>query len=826
MRRLLTTTAIATLVALMTGSAAAQDQDFVGPLDVLIDAFEAPEGAEYVVTLVEFPISDLGTFSDPVGDFEHSSGEDPGFTPDHIDIVHTWSLDFVAGPLEENLFGPTDQNGFWAPTGSFLVEPPNYEPFHTFTGEEIHDGSQYADGAVLFEFRLAGTPIPPVPGRCEYVIWINDPLRGATFVNHPSFPGDPAAGTNVAFGLGLNPEGQGLSATFALEYQEGSGFIHNPLTDVRSFITPDYVGITVPTSQIGEMAAVNFYTFCAEKGFTFEPESTGADQTGLIEVTINDLGVVAIQEQTVVVSTTTVPESTTTVQEKEPAAATEQSDAALEEPGFPWWFVLIGGGLALAIAGWILFREKDDPCKKLLDAWIAAQKSCDDAQRAADDAANDCEEADLDLNDLEDERKDLCKIWPPACWKTEDGGWMQDDRGNRITSRDVHMRKMALGEVWDDYKAGKMTATQVEAKWTEMDTPDFRKEMRDNDKAFKEQLAEIDGDIEDAQRDFDQACELAEKAQTEADVACGKAEAAKKAYEECVSSKVAEAEAAAVASASVSSGSGTDGPTSTEPGSTAPSAMAIAGSNAKDPCEGVDPKRRVRKTGASERPLRVNVDFSVISEVSEGSGRNVTAGKQMVIDLDDVASSLDFFGDMLSAQSAGLHIGKATGGFRQGKYLATTEGVIKGGIEGGMATGVLPEMPTSPLQAGTEVLEQTARLGKFVASKVTEWMANYQIFEVRRTYFYQEITATPAVIEECRKGQGWVCVQKIWEIDVSKLLRHRGKKRTWTINSRQLRYRYRREIQRLSESSANRIKNDARALVAWRAKHEPGPCDP
>ena len=148
---------------------------------------------------------------------------------------------------------------------------------------------------------------------------------------------------------------------------------------------------------------------------------------------------------------------------------------------------------------------RGDPCKKLLEAWQSAQKACDDTQTSADDAADDCEEADLDLEDLEDERKKACKAWPPACWSTEDGGWIEDDRGNRITARDVHMRKMALGEIWEDYKAGRLSATQVEAKWQEMDSAEFRDEIRENDEAFKDLLDDIDADIKAAEQVREQA---------------------------------------------------------------------------------------------------------------------------------------------------------------------------------------------------------------------------------------------------------------------------------------------------------------------------------
>jgi hypothetical protein len=542
MRRLSAVTLTLFALALVAPPVVAQQQ--VDPIDVIIDAFDTPESQEFTTQVVKQPTPGKSTASDPVGDFVHPTRQTPGFTPDYLDIVDTWVLSFDAGPID--LFTPTDQNSIWAPTGPLEVEPPNYEPFQTFTGDEVHDGSQYDDGALLFGFTLAATPPVDVRGRCEYVVWLYDLSRGPTFVNHPTLPDDPADGTNIAFGLGINPEGQGPSSTFAFELDSKSGgFDSNLETDVRSFITPDYVGITVPRNQIGELAGVNFYSFCYEEGLSFNAENTGADQTGLIQVTFEDLGTLVIEGQTAVATTTTIATTTTTgvavTEEPEPVAT--QEPGLVEDGGFPWWFAL-AGGLGLAILGYWLFVLRGDPCKELLGAWQTTQKACDDAQTSADDAADDCEEADLDLEDLEDERKEACQAWPPACWSTEDGGWIEDDQGNRFTAREVHMRKMALGEIWREYKAGRLSATQIEAKWQAMDTPEFRDEMRQNDEAFKELLDDIDTDIEAARQARDKACDKAAEAQEKADETCAAAEAANKAYEECVAAGVAVAGAA------------------------------------------------------------------------------------------------------------------------------------------------------------------------------------------------------------------------------------------------------------------------------------------
>lgn len=798
------------LIAPFAAPALAQETETPNPLDVLLDAFESPEGQQFVAQFIREPTG-AASLEDPVGDFEHSSGEAPGFTPPHIDILDTWALELDPG--EVGLFGPTDANHVWAPIGVREVDPPSYEPFHTFTGDQAHDGSQYGSGAVLFGFTLVETPPPAPPGRCEYVVWINDSARGETFVRNPSFPLDPAGDTNVAFGLGLNPEGgPGLQSAFALELQESGGFAPVFEADVRALITPRYVGITVPRQLIGEITAVNFYSFCVEEDFGFEAGVSGADQTGLIPFTPEEFGFVQFASVDVPISTTTTQPATTTTQ---PLATTTTAPVldgtgAGDDAGFPWWFVLIAGGVGIALAGWWLYGREDDPCKELLEAWMTAEEACAEAQDAADETADECEKAELELAGLEDERKEICKTWPPACWDTEEGDWIEDERGNRITSRDIHMRRVALGDVWAEYKAGKLSAGEVEAKWREMDTPGFRAELGDTDAVFKDLLDAIDDDIAAAERRLDERCVEAERASERAHDACDAAEQARLAYERCVGQAVAARDGQeSGGGAAVAGESPTSGTPSGEP---------------SDPCRGIEGKREARPAGDPEKTL-VFVDFSVITGVSEGSERNVAAGNQLAIDLSDLATELDFAGDLLNARSAGLHIGGAVNGYSTGKYAVTSSGLVKGGIDAAMATiAVVPEVPTTPVQAGLEGLETMARLGSVIASKVTEWMTNVQIMTVRLTMFYQDITATPYEIWECTGERGWVCLERVWEIEVSGLRRLLGQDRIFTVNSEIRRREFERVIQGLAHRAATTIRRDAESLARWRSDHETGPC--
>lgn len=525
------------LVVLMAGPVFASDHPD-DPLETIFGFFNAREGQVFVARTLREPAEGTGSTTDPEGDFEHSTGQTPGYIPDHVDILGTRAVLLVSEPFE--LF-PVTGKGLWAETGRNQIESPDEDPIYTFTGEAPHDGSQHDGGNYLFEFKLAAPPPGDVEGRCEYVVWVNDLSRGPTFVNHANFPNDPAGGSNVAFGLGINPEGGGVSSSFALELSKTGGFAPNPETDVRSWIIGDFVGIAVPRGAIGQLAEVNFYTFCAKSGFGFDPEDSGGDQTGRIELTDDDLGIVEVVALSVVAdaTTTTVHRTSTTMAPEEPEPTTVGAEESA--PGgraFPWWLAILAA-LGLGIIAYWLLAKRDNACREPSRALQAALKACFAAQKTAVDAATRCKKANLDLADLEDERQAICSDWPPVCWDTEDGDWIEDARGNRITARDVHMRKMALGEVWDDYKDGKLSATQIEAKWREMDTPQFREEMVETNHAVKDLLERIDDKIAITREFLDDACNMSAQAQRNADEACAKAAMAKHALEDCMTREAA-----------------------------------------------------------------------------------------------------------------------------------------------------------------------------------------------------------------------------------------------------------------------------------------------
>jgi len=821
-RRLLVLVVLSLVLGFAAAGAAAQTEQ-PNPVNEVLDFFKAPENQKWTTQFLREPTPGAGMVEDPIGDFVHSSGDTPGFTPDHLDIVAAWlaSVD-DGGPL----FGPTDGTDTIWMQGANELSLPDGSPVRTYTYDGgTFDGSQFNNGAYLFMLDTQAMPPAVPPGRCEFVAWVDDTSLPDTFENMPAYPLDPARGTNKAFGIGLNPEGQGASGTFALELTDQGGFAPQTDWDVRGVMvgsdTTTSIGIFVPMDFVGALGAVNYYTFCVREGFSYAAEDTGSDQTGLIDLGPNDPGMLSVSlvsttTTTSTTSTTTTSTTTTTTAATSPTT-TISSTGTSDEGGFPWELVLLGG-VGLAIAGWFLFRKPGSPCGEELAAWKAAQAKCDQARTKAREAEQKCADAKDHTSDLKKKRAEVCQDWPPACWSSDDGDWVEDDQGNRVTSRDLHMRKMALGELWDDYQAGLVPAEKVEEIWRKAETPEFREQMRHRDANAKAELKQLDDEIAKAEAQEKDACAKHEAAQKAADEACAAADAARRSYEECVGKATAPTPAPTTGGehGPGPSGPSTPGVTGGTPGGT---------TQPRDPCEG-QPKRKAVQDGEPD-PIDVVVDFSMFIEADPASKHGEDQGEQMVLTLAELARELDLVGDLMSARDAGLGVAGGVSGFASGKYVSGTAGIVKGGIDTAVtASNLLPDVPTSIPQAGVEFLESVSKFAGFVAGKVTDWMKRNEMVSARVAYFKQTFTATPYRIMECRKGQGWVCVERVWEIEVSKLEKDQRvtTSQTWRPVSDLDRHRMNADFRRVSSFAGNLIKTDANRLVRWRAKHQPGPC--
>jgi hypothetical protein len=540
--------ALALVTAPPIAGAQVQTGEEFTPVDAFLEAVNQHQGSDFIQQFVKD--SGLSQQPDDAGDFLHSTGEVPGYTPDHIDITNTyWGM--FGPPPPDSIFAGEDDGGLWQ-QGSTIISPPPGAAWPGNLGLFTNDvdpaaGSAFSDGGYSFRFELAA-PVPlTVPGRCEYVVWINDDNGISTFPQNSSFPLDPAIGTNVAIGLGLNPDG--TSGAFMIEHPGEGGFFPNFDVDVRVLVMDDQLEILAPRSAFQGIANLNFYAFCVEEGITYAPDDTGADQTFLIPWVQDKVAQWEVISAATVTPPTTVAPPTTQVAAAPPTppAAAPLTTGATAEPtqtgdgGFGLLaFVLIGLGIvAVAIGGRLFFAKKGDPCADLLLAWQRAQAACDQAREAEKKAKQVCDKAKAQRGELEQRTKNLCREWPPAC-ETDDGAFVESE-GRRVTSIDLHARKVAMRALWDRYTSGQMTAEELEENWERADTPQFREEMRKETAKKKAEKTRLEKDLEQAQTAEKQACADHATSKAKADEACAKAEVARKAYEDCVKEQNAKA---------------------------------------------------------------------------------------------------------------------------------------------------------------------------------------------------------------------------------------------------------------------------------------------
>ncbi|MEZ5244068.1 MAG: hypothetical protein R2707_03155 [Acidimicrobiales bacterium] len=226
-------------------------------------------------------------------------------------------------------------------------------------------------------------------------------------------------------------------------------------------------------------------------------------------------------------------------------APPDTADSGDDSSVLPLLLILLGGG-AIAVGSWLWVsnRSGGDPCEKLRKKMVAAKAAGDAATGAADKARADCAEARRATTAIEGKLASLKRSWPPA-FEQDAGAWVEDAQGNRVTSTDLHARRQALGPVWDKYRAGELTAGEVEAEWQRADTPEFRSELRARTERKRTEATGLEADLTTARRDEQTTCAAVESAEEAATAAWRAHDAARKAYEECIGRAVADAIASA-----------------------------------------------------------------------------------------------------------------------------------------------------------------------------------------------------------------------------------------------------------------------------------------
>jgi hypothetical protein len=332
-------------------------------------------------------------------------------------------------------------------------------------------------------------------------------------------------------------------------------------------------------------------------------------------------------------TTTTAPTTTTALVESAPTtsagsaqdtAQEETDEPASETGGFPWWILALFGLIAVIIGGRLFIVSRKDPCADLLLTWSEAQDPCDEARANEQEAKEDCDKANEARNNLERRLRSLRTEWPPAFEGEGASAEVSGSPETRVTSRDQHARRQALGRLWDDYQAGNASAQEVEAAWARANTPEFREELRKKTDEKTAEREQLEKDIKTAKQKAEDACDKHSKSEEAADDACEEAEKAKKAYDACLEEQNAEAFKEAIMTL------GTDGTASTPEAATtalettATSAVASAAAVTADPLDarkiGVAVPFVLDQTGLGEDEAERARSLQQIFEMRKGSG--------------------------------------------------------------------------------------------------------------------------------------------------------------------------------------------------------------
>ncbi|MDW3220389.1 MAG: hypothetical protein R8F63_17405 [Acidimicrobiales bacterium] len=431
-----------------------------------------------------------------------------------------------------------------------------------------------------------------------------------------------------------------------------------------------------------------------------------------------------------------------------------------------------------------------------------AETEANEAEQKANDARNDAndagERAEKAKNDRDKAERDRDR--PPP---NEDDSWIEDsETGERITSRDLRLRREAAGEAWDRYRddPSQESAEQTEQDWEDLDEPgarDQRREADDMDQAAKQKkLEDAEQALNDAEKEMNEADEAAEKAEQEARDA---REAADKADQEAddAEARAAEWKRALDECLGLKDGPGTKwgGPEGT-------------GEDCDGGCfpEG-NIERRVIDT-FSERVL-INYWCTVMPDGAEG----VHEGQR-------ISGELAWYRDMFATGSAAISVGGAIKGtVSRGVSDAVEAGVSGGATVAGEELGI--DIPTSIFQVPVVALEGAAAVGSSIIGAFSRWIqANHVSFRAEWGYVSQQCDLTWVAIWKCENGV-MRCVEHILDINMADPViggAQHSQDYTPADNVQQ-------DVEGRTRTVANRVQKSSQRLVDFMQKHTVGPCD-
>jgi hypothetical protein len=494
-------------------------------------------------------------------------------------------------------------------------------------------------------------------------------------------------------------------------------------------------------------------------GFTVDAAEPVCDPASLVRAALPTTTSAAATTTEAPSTNTTGGPSTTTA--TTPFVAESQTPADGNVVTIPWGWVGLGTGLPLLLFGlWLLVGPGRD-CERLRQEWEALQRQYDEIRFAFDQAMAHLAERRAIRSGIE---ADIAGI---------------ERTGSMGGSVEGSTRFKLIPE-------GKVTEEGYDAiLQTVRDQLDS---ARDGERMAEESVEEWRGQLEGA---------------------AAKADAARGAYEECIGKAVA-------------------GLTPPSEGSTATGGGPVVATAAEQ--AGCPEGTREARPLARPRTFRLYVDFAVIVEVEEGSERSVRIGEDLAVSLGQLGLDLAALGSLLGARGAGGNVASGVTGVGAGSYVKGSLGVARGTVEGllavrgnlGTASFPIP-VPTSPEEVLVGLFQVTAQFGALVAGKVTGWMKMNQIYRVRSSLLFQEVSVQPIQIWECQAGR-WVCVERVLQYQVSGLQRQPGASQSFRLEGDLSRHQFESYVNGATARAKQTIEAAARAFVEYEQSNAPGPC--
>jgi hypothetical protein len=521
-----------------------------------------------------------------------------------------------------------------------------------------------------------------------------------------------------------------------------------------------------------------------------------------------------------------------------------EAEPTADDDGTPWGPILAGIGFLMSAIGFGVTRtrrptgstESDDPaatsatpattttppgtpdpCDRLRRLHAAAKTDAEtkraeatEAQEAAEAAGEAEDEANAEAGRADEaaknaktarERAERNRDRPPA---GEEEAWIEDsETGERITGRDLRLRREAAGEAWDRYRndPSAESAGQTEQDWQSLDAEGAREGRRsadDTDQATRQKALDdattaengantakstADNALDDAERAARDARDAAARAEEAATAAETRAAALKRQLDECL------------------------GMTGTGAGATTRwgGPMGLR----EDADGGCFPEGNVERRVIETFDKTVKVNHWVTVRPTSGAASEARR----------ISGELAWWRDLFATTSSAINVAGAIKGLVTRTPGDLVDTALSGGsVIAGDRLGI--DIPTTIYQVPVVGLEGASAASAAIIKAWGGWSEKNHVEWVAQ-WGYQVRDCKLAWVEiwKCENGVK-KCVEHVLEVNLG-APRLTGAVHTETYQPRQ---RWQPRVDGLTQTHARRVQTDSQALAAFMQKHVVGPC--